>query len=787
MPIQTYIFDVEGERIEVRADNAQAAQAMAAAQYLNGQISRQFAPPPMDVRAGAPHAAGRVGGDAAIRSAAASQPSNRPALPLPDPRSPGAVGLWAAGAGANLANDLVQNLTGHDPRQAIRSTNPAIDAVMGFANGAVGTAATTVGGLVDPQSAINGAQSTVNHLSPVLQGLFNHSNGDQQSATIRALEESRRNRGDLTTGERIAPMMPNYAPSTGAGEFAGRAGAAAPYMLMPGGQLPTILGFGAGEAAGAAAQAGGANPDQVEAARFGGNTAGAFAALPFTGARPSERVLRNATVGPEPILPWQRRSPAMDLSDAPGSDLNLAVALMRRSRALPNDGINVYGDEALAQVTGPRAGALQTVVRQASRAPEGSRRAAAQLAGRPDEIRNATMGVADQIAPPVVDPAALAVRAQQGAGDALTAIRRDINTQARPHYDALENQLVPGGEFAELLRNTSFRQALSEVRNDPILNQRIRLLPNNSMATVNEVFKRMSRNETATEQSPTNPAGDNTAAGVHAENEGAARAVIDGLINSGQLPPDFNLARELVARGRQTRLEPAVAGPLGDIAGSGRPAAAGVQAQSAALYPAAPPEGMPAATVAAIRALDGQQPGVAGALTRSHLVDALEQGMRRVQGGDNPRGGANVANRLAGNHAAENTFLAGVNEVAPGAVGATDDLVRVLRATGTRAPEGSQTATDVTGMSDLGAGELPMEAFRAAVSPHQLPGRWNNMLDRWQVNSNAGEIMRVLGLPPDEFAAYMRNLPNAGGRNRNLGLAKALLAAQAMQQQGEPQ
>lgn len=791
MPTRTYTVEVYGHRLEIQAPSE--ADAVRAAQ----EWGRAHPPTPQDVmrvaqrslwEAGAPPPQAPPARSPAqadpeywgARPAPApqqsdgygvrAQPHARRPVPPPNPRDPSTIVPWVLGQAHNAGLNAAEAITHRSPDPAYRHDNPVADAPAGFGQGLIGAVGNMAFSAIDPASARNTAQSTVNHLFPVAIGTLNGTPGAQQSELIRQLEQQRLAAGDYTTGERAAPMLPDYRPSTDAGAFGERAGAAALNVAVPGAMLPTVLGFGAGEGAAAIAANNGANPDQVEAARFGGNTLGSLAALPFTGPRPVDRRMRSATQ-------------QLDLSGTPGTDLALARALMERSRDLPGGGLTLYGDEALSQVAGTRGAPLQAAVRQASRAPSGSRAASQQMANRPQQIHSATMGTADLIAPPITDPAALGVRAQTAASDALGATRAEINSVARPSYDALRGVQLPEAEFETLMQNPSFREALQQVTSNRELRPLLQVgangeIPLNDLNTLNLVQTQLRTLAENAREAPTNPQGNNTIA--HMRDTAAAQ--LDAAASAAS--PHWTNARGVVSQGRAGVLAPEQAGPLGDIGGRpNAPAQADAQAASLSLYPRTPPEGMPNVTVQALRAMEAQDAGVGADLTRLRLVDALEQGTRRLQGGENPRGGANVANNIAGTPTAGATFRAGVQEVAPVAVPTVNDLIEALQASGTRAPEGSQTATDTAGMADFGGGHMALEAGRTIVNPKGAFGRASDFLARVQLNRNAGQFMDILALPPDEFAAYMRGLPSAGARNRGLGLVKALMAGQAVENQ----
>jgi hypothetical protein len=304
---------------------------------------------------------------------------------------------------------------------------------------------------------------------------------------------------------------------------------------------------------------------------------------------------------------------------------------------------------------------------------------------------------------------------------------------------------------------------------------------------VNIVRQQMNTMAEQARQGPTNPGGNNTLA----SQRDTAAQLANQLASSAS--PQYANANATVAQGRAGVLSPLQSGPLGSMTTANSAAAGGD-----ALLPRRAPEGQAASTVQAIRALNDVEPPtpygppqegaprgstLAQDLVRARITNALERGTGRIQGGENPRGGANVANDLAGSPNAAQTLTAAVDTVAPQASANVADLVEALRASGNRAPPGSNTAADTAAMSDLNLGETPMEALRAGARPLGIPARLDNMLSRWQLDRNAAEIMRVMGLSPDEATAYFRTLGGAGWRHRGQGVSK--LVAALMGQQGD--
>lgn len=659
---------------------------------------------------------------------------------------------------------------GEEVGHALGTVNRLVDQTGQGAQDAIVSTATRVS---SPQGVLAGMLSDTAGLGQMGANAFGDAGARAGMTRLRTQADRLADR--LNPSRHLVDVLPRSAPPTsGMERGAYTLGSNLPFGLMPGGlaarlgsvALPTV----GTEAGGAAARYGAdqwnaGQPDpthrvdagQIEdAGRAAGGAAGGLGTAllrPPSPVRLSGEALQNHT-------------PA---------DIALARALMEDSQALPGGGIRVYGDEALARTAPSRAGDVRGLMQSVSSTARGGPMLADQVAGRPAEVRAATMGTADQIAPRVADPAALGVAAQGAADTALTGIRQDINAQARPHYDALPAQLVPGQQFAQMLEIPSFRMALDEVRGNPLLNARLEGLPNNSMAVVNEVMKRISRNETASTVSETNPGGDNTIAGVHREGQASVNTLVDQLTEAGQLPGDYQAARGIVATGRQQDLAPAQAGPLGRISRTDQ-----APQQATALYPTAPPEGQPNITVQALRGMEPHAPGVGADLTRLRLVDALNEQGQDLQTGQNPNAGARTVTHLAANPEQAATYRAGVEQVAPDALPTVDSLFEALRATGTRLNQGSTTAANQQGVASLDAAGPMLTAGTAAVSTPRINlDRIQGWLQRNRVNANAEGIINLFANNPAAFEreAMAARQATGPGTEGYTTLIKALMAA----------
>lgn len=544
---------------------------------------------------------------------------------------------------------------------------------------------------------------------------------------------------------RTSEKGPDYEPQTKWGKYARTGGQFLPGVIAPGGPVArvanVVIPAVASEAAGQATEGTKwEQPARLAAALAAGVPTAAVASRAATGG-PANRILANNSTG---------------ASDAQIAE---AAALMRESP------VRLSGAEAVQQVTdnGTGMGAIQRVVEGTQ---PGRERFTAAMADRPQQVRNASTAVLDRIAPATPDPAALATRLQDTAEGALTDVRRGINEQARPHYDALPGNALPEADYAQLLADPSYALALRTIRDNPELNFRIRDLPDNDLGTINEVVKQL---DTMADNATPNPANPNGSAQLGAR-RGDARELADGLASANG---DWSAARDIVATGRRETLEPLQRGPLGTI--SKTPNIAG---QTGALFPAAPPENFSNTARTTVQHLG---PEAGAELTRQHLANALNESTQNLQGGQNQYGGAKFVAGVAGNAEQRATLESVLEQVAPEALPEWQRLARSLEATGKRQPPGSQTAFNTEELKSLGTeGALGSTVRNLSSLPFSIRSLGDSLQDL-QSRLNAREIADTLLGDADAFEAAImraRRARNDGGMaSRLLAQTPGMLAA----------
>lgn len=435
------------------------------------------------------------------------------------------------------------------------------------------------------------------------------------------------------------------------------------------------------------------------------------------------------------------RAPEASLGAAAGTltdDQVQAAQALRQSAA--QRGLDLTLPEAVQQVTNNATGLgrLQRVVESTK---QGQALTAPFFANRADQVGNATRALADVIAPATDQPSMIGQRAQQAATTSLNRARQTVNSVAEPDYAALPAQQMDPEAYATLSADPSYRIALSQLRSHPELGAPVADLPDNSLAVINEVKKRLGVGADRAAGTPLMP-GDNHLAALRSRSQSMA----DMLARDAS--GEYGNANDTVSHLSQQYVDPLRAGPLGAI--SKTPA---VKAQTAALYPGIPLEGAPAETVAAVRVLGATSPGVAEDLTRQHIANHLNESLSQLQGGQNQYAGAKLAVALAGNPEQAATLRSGLSTLPGGGAHAQnmDDLLEALRATGKRQQPGSMTAFNENDLKDL-----HIAPYAQAIGRIGDPLTWGagigDVLNQANYRRNVARLAEMIMSSPDATA-----------------------------------
>jgi hypothetical protein len=596
--------------------------------------------------------------------------------------------------------------------------------------------------------ALEGLAATVDQLHhqltsvPVLGAADHAANMVVQAATGRphtsALEASR-------------PLGSDYQPQTTPGRYLHSVGEFAPGALFPGSALTRIAGAVlpgvASEGTGDIARSMGASPEltkkaQMVAALAGGAATG-LTHMPNT----ADRMLAEAV---------PRKS-------VPDAKIDEAAQLMSRGLKLPNGGVRLTGDEAIAMVTGGGTG-IQRLSRGVVNTRKGGNRMAQALRDRPDQVRNATMGTLDQIAPPVQNPAAVGLRGQAAAEGAVGEVKQARSAAVNPDYTAAGPQTVDPAGMKSLLSDID---AAVSADKTGLIGGRLQQL--RDLLAASPDVENIDRVRKFFRDRSELPVGSTDA--LTGEESKAINGFLQRLSNEGgsgllDAVPEFASGKAKYQALSKSLVEPVTSGPVGRIATEATDLRADPVQQGTRLYPSNPPEGAANETVAALRSLNSVDPTIGADLTRLHLTNRFNETAQDLQGGPNPAGGAKFAADIAANREQEANLMAGIGEAAPKAAPDMKTLIETLRATGMRGNEGSPTAGYQAFAKDLGVGEAPVELAKTIARPLGVPARIGTWLENRALEKNSDKLLDVLLADPEQFKAMMLKARASGANGK---------------------
>lgn len=552
---------------------------------------------------------------------------------------------------------------------------------------------------------------------------------------------------DVTTALRADKAK--YVPQTTAGKYARAGGQFTPGAIFPGSTAQRVANVVAPAAASETAGQLTEGTPLEPWARLAGGIVGGIGAGMITSPKPTTRLLAEYSSG--------------------ASDDQLRMAQALREDAARR-GITLTQAEAVQQVTNGATN-LGTMQRVLEGTRPGAERIGPVMAQRPEQTRNAVMGFADNVAPATDQPSVLATQAQQGAEEVLNQTRQQINAMAEPFYKRLPGQSLPDDAYQQLASNPSYVKALEDLKANPELAPLLRADPNdvrsvfdqfvppnpdNDLNVVNRVVQQLDQMKEAATPSAVNPQGNHTLAAQR----GAVRQLADAM--AGKVSPDWRAARDTVAEGRRTILEPLQSGPLGAIA-----SADDLSRQTRALFPNAPAEGAPNETAQALRLLMERQNTPAPGLVRQHVVNTFNEAGQDLQTGQNQWGGAKWAAQIAGNPEQERTLLAGVDAIGSDRA-EMKGLIEALRATGKRQAPGSMTAYNTEELRNLGRPGTAGQILSTGLNPPGAFRRMGEAFKDWQLSRNADELAQAILASPERATEILMHARKVLPRGRGL-------------------
>jgi hypothetical protein len=518
---------------------------------------------------------------------------------------------------------------------------------------------------------------------------------------------------------------PLYKPETVSGQFAQTIGEFAPGALIgPGGVVrkvaETVVPAVASESAGQVTKGTVAEPyARLMGALFGNLGTAAVAAR----ADAPTRVIRTAA---------DRVQPAQ---------FDEAQRIAETGQRI---GVPLTGAEALQQATG-NGTKLADVQRFVEGSPQ-SAQLSEMMAARPGQMRAATGETLDTIAPQSPTPSTLGPRAAETAEGAIDDVRQGINAATRPNYDAAGRHVLDPADFDPIARDPAFQASLRRLRADEVLGPTYQGQPDNSVAVIDAVTKDM-RDRGVALGNAANPGFSSQTAGIYGQGATEARAIARDPARGGVQEYDDALTAQ--AQARAQNLAPLEQGPLGRVA-----AADSTDAAGRAILPGAGSPHLNAGgeeeIADTVRRLVTRDPELTAQLVRQRLGNQADTSMTRLVGGEAQGGGARFAKDIAGTDQQGANLGAVLRELpnSPDAPASVDALLDVLRATGTRKPQGSPTDFNAQYRAEIGGETVAQQGLAALrTQGRSLFANAGDATRRAYLGRNNAQLAEILAAP----------------------------------------
>lgn len=411
-------------------------------------------------------------------------------------------------------------------------------------------------------------------------------------------------------------------------------------------------------------------------------------------------------------------------------------------------GIQLSWPEAIQQVSNSstRLNDLQRVVENSSGGGPVMREF---YADRPAQVDAAARQQFGQVAPQPIIPERLGPRVQQAAEADVSNVNRAINAQTRPMYQAAEAQTIPANSPA--LLDPAFRQAVAEIRGNPVIGPRFANLPDNSIGVIDAAQKIMrSRAEALQVPGP----------GLNPYEASLTREARRNVSNEARnQSPEYDAATQFQRQAREQYLNPLQEGPTGKLAGT-----TDVQAQTRALFPNQPAAQSDAGVSRAMRGIRQADPEAAAGVVRQHLENTFNEATQRLQSGQNPFGGAKFSAVVAGNPQQRRNLFAAIRALPNGAVmwRGFSRFLDVLEATGKRPAPNSATQFNAQITKELEQGGLTGEAATIAASPQKAFSYIKDRYAQFRLGRGTEQLARLFTTGNlDDFRSLLRHGPGS--------------------------
>jgi hypothetical protein len=464
----------------------------------------------------------------------------------------------------------------------------------------------------------------------------------------------------------------------------------------------------------------------------------------------------------------------------------IAPAQIKQAETLMDDaarfGVPITWDEAIGHVTNGASKQLTNVRRVVQNSPDGAGVFNPMMAERPGQVAAAADTNLGSLVPGApLDSASTGQRVMKAADSSLADTQTAINAVTRPDYVAAGRQSITPQVARALQGDPLYAQAMKEVRGDPALNRGIAHLPDDSVAVVDLVQRRL--RETA--ENARMPGQANTSNLRAANFEDARTAPLTAAEQATGGPMgDYARARQTQATLRQQMLEPLEAGPLGTMRGT-----ADVNKQAGALLPNKPAYASEIPTAQAMGRLVSKDPEAAANLLHSHLRTAFDEATQNLQSGQNQFGGAKFAAIVRGNGQQAQNLKTAVEQLPNGADRwkGLNRFLDVLESTGQAPAQGSMTSFNTAIQKELGNGGLMQGGAEiAGTGGLAWVKKAGRLAEDWNAGRNSQQIARILTAPNSgRLLERLAELPPGSRQAQTLALRLAYMGRTALKKPSE--
>jgi hypothetical protein len=422
-------------------------------------------------------------------------------------------------------------------------------------------------------------------------------------------------------------------------------------------------------------------------------------------------------------------------------------------------GTPITGAEAIAQSLGGN-NRLLDIQRLAEQSSKGAPILDRLNNQRSAANQNAIQNVLNKIGPEVQDTGALGANVQQSAENVLQNAKNQVNAAAKPLYDKATNpnNIIPDQLYNPIAKDDFLQSVIKEVRNDRLLGQTVRDIPDNSIAVLDLTKKRIDDLiETA------NRKGENNYARLLQQKKDQLISVAD------QAFPEYAQARSVYAQGIQNNVKPLENQPIGGLSQTGD-----FNKQAAIILDPKASNLTPSVAKSTIENLYQQNPEATQGLIRQALANHFAEANQKLVSGANQFGGAKFASFIQGNGKQSENLKALFSALPEGSATYNDfrRLLDVFEAQGKRRGVGSATEFNRQLSSEINQGGLISNI--AEFSTVKPGGLLSNFIERVTRDRNGKQLANLLTDP--QSVQLIRELRSTPANSQKAAVALFLLA-----------